>query len=143
MRFLPVLFLLFFLFMSACSSNSAVTPQDNPIPSRDNIAQDWGNYTLSFDPQTSDVKIEYDRDVSIHYEVTSFLAPPACGGGGCITATLNSWNPVTYIASFSVAITNPSAWTPSDVRMIFYGLGTKEIANADSYTRSFVGTIEP
>jgi len=55
----------------------------------------------------------------------------ACGGAGCITATLVVWNPVTFIARFNMTIIHPSAWTPSDIRMIFYNLGGKEIANFD------------
>ncbi|MFH1515556.1 MAG: hypothetical protein ABIG42_08870 [bacterium] len=135
--FLPV------LAFSACSSNSAVTPSDSPNPSDEMIAKNLGNFGLQFDPETGDIEILYDRGSSVHYEVTTYLNPPACGGSGCISATLNSWNPVTLVASFSVSITNPTAWTPSDTRMIFYNLGGRKIVNADSFTRAFVGTIEP
>ena len=140
-----LIFLVFLplLIMSACSSNNGATPVDSPAPSDEDVMQDWGNYTLTFDPETLDVQIEYDRENAFHFEITSYLNPPACGGSGCILATLTSWNPVTFIASFDVQITNPSPYTPSDVRMIFHSLGLKEIANADSYTREFVGSIEP
>ena len=137
------LILLPVFMLSACSSSNVVTPTDTPVPADEQIAQNWGDYGLTFDPSTGDVDIEYKRESSIHYEISTFLKPPACGGSGCITATLNSWDVITHIASFDVTIENPSAWTPSDVRMIFYNLGIKEIANADSYTRAYVGTIEP
>lgn len=137
------LFLLPVFMLSACSSSNVVTPTDSPAPSDEQIAQNWGDYELSFDPSSGDVDIIYKRQSSIHYDVSSFLSPPACGGSGCITATLINWDALTNIASFDVTIENPSAWTPSDVRMIFYNLGIKEIANPDSYTSSFVGTIEP
>ena len=137
------LFLLPVFMLSACSSSNVVTPTDYPTPPNEQIAQDWGDYGLTFDPTTGEVEITYDREASAHFEITNYLKPPACGGAGCITATLNSWDTVTHIASFDVTITNPSAWTPSDIRMIFYNLGIKKIVNADSFTKSFVGTIEP
>jgi hypothetical protein len=131
------------LTLSACSSKSDVTSPEIISAPGNTIAQDWGNYGLNFDPATQKVEIIYEREASGHFEITSYLNPPACGGAGCITASFVAWDPVNLILTYSVTITNPTAWTPSDVRMIFYWLGGRKIVNADSYTRSFVGTTEP
>ncbi|MFH1515783.1 MAG: hypothetical protein ABIG42_10040 [bacterium] len=138
--FIPLVTL---ILISACSSNGAVIPDKTSVPLSEQIVQDWGTYGLSFDPDSQEIDILYDRESSVHYDITAFLNPPACGGLGCITASLINWNPATLVATFNVTITNPSAWTPSDVRMIFYNLGGREIVNVDSYTKAFVGTIEP
>ena len=144
MRSLYVLMILvLFLTLSACSSSPDVTTPDSPAMPDEGIAQDWGTYGLQFDPATEEVEIIYDREAAIHYNIAGYLNPPACGGPGCITAAFVAWDPVAQIVTFNVSITNPTPWTPSDVRMIFYWLGGREIVNADSFTRAFVGSIEP
>ncbi len=142
-KFYLLLILLPALLIGSCSSSNTVTPEDSFVAISDEVMQDWGNYSLMFDPETQDVEVVYERDSANHFEISSFLNPPACSGAGCITATLVAWNPVTFIAKFNVTITNPSAWTPSDIRLIFYNLGGKDIANADSYTNAYVGSVEP
>ena len=131
--------------LSACSSSNIVTTPEpsQPGSASDEGAQCWGDFALKFDPGTQDMEVLYNRSADVHFEITTFLNPPSCGGGGCVTATLNSWNPATFIASFNVTITNPTNLSPSDVRMVFYNLGGKKIANADSFTRCMVGSIEP
>ena len=142
MRSILLLLILMPAFIFAACSSGGVTAPGGPSSPDDLIAQDWGNYQLTFDPVTQDVEVVYDRNTSGHLEISAYLNPPACGSG-CITAVINSWDVVTHIASFDVSIQNPTNITPRDVRMIFYWLGTKKILNADSYTRAFVGSIEP
>ena len=142
--FLIVAIALVMLFAVGCSSGKIVTPEGDAFQTSGEKAHaDWGSYELYFNPGTGDTSIIYDRESSGHIDVTAWLEPPACGGPGCVAATLVGWNPATNVATFNVTITNPTPWAASDIRMIFYKLGGKDIVNADSYTKSFMTSIQP
>jgi len=127
-----------------CSTGGTVAPAENPSPdSIGQMHQDWGSFALKFNPDSGEIGIDYGRETASHMDVSAYLTPPACGGSGCVSATLMAWDAVNSIASFNVTIKNPTPWAASDVRMIFYNLGGKDITNPDSYIKSFVPTISP
>jgi hypothetical protein len=141
-RYLLII-LVILTMISACSKSAEITAPDAPQAPENAGLADLGNFALKVDPNTMEAEVVFDRTASIHYEITSFLQPPACGGAGCLTASLIGWNPATFIATYNVTITNPTNLSVSDIRLVFYNLGGKDIANPDSYTKEYVPTISP
>ena len=127
----------------ACSKN---TPPNPVIPAQsDSEFVDWGTYTLNVDIENESMKIDHDRTGSIHFDVTGYLGPPACGGYGCIAAYFAGYDSDEHMLYIEIGLSNPTSLDVSDVRLIFPTLDLpwdiRELRNPHSYTD--MGGIDP
>lgn len=101
-----------------------------------------GVYDLMFDPDAMDLKVMEARGADAHYDITYYIAP-------YVSASLISWDPVTRILDFKLAITNPSLLDVYDVRTLFLTDSSSgfELLNPDDFTELFnpfaPGTVNP
>jgi len=132
------------IIATSCSSaNNSTTPDFSNVSQKDSSFTDLGNFVFEFNPVTEEINVEPVRSSSIHYEISNFLQPPYCGPEGCLTAQIVEWLPAESVLRINIGIQNGSPYTPSDVRLIFFDLGLKDILNPDAYTDALVKDISP
>jgi hypothetical protein len=140
---LMLLVILTGLLAMSCSSSAKDVPTGPEIPEENNGFVDWGDYTLKVDLENEQAEIVFDRESNIHYNVTSLLAPPACGGSGCLLASFVSYNPSNYELVADFELTNPTDLRVSDVRLIFTDINEitypQKLNNLDGLTNTFGG----
>ena len=104
----------------------------------------WGIFDISFDPNTYEVSITPIRVGDKHYNVTSFVTPPACPD--CIGITIEGFNPDGWVYDILVSLKNPTAITGYDVRgtlLVGDETDNRKLVNADEYTELFDSNIPP
>ncbi len=140
---LMLLVILTGLLAMSCSSSSKDVPTGPEIPEENNSFADWGNYTLKVDLENEQAEIIFDRESNFHYDVTSLLAPPACGGSGCLLASFVSYDPSNYELVADFELTNPTNLRVSDVRLIFSDMNAmnypQRLNNLDGLTTALGG----
>ncbi len=104
-----------------------------------------GIYGFEFDEEAVELIPVAERQLAAHYDVTAWVMPPGCGGVGCLTYVINSWDPINRILDLNATIENPTNLTAYDVRLIFRFFIMRSLLNVDSYTPNFVpvGEINP
>jgi len=133
------------IMLSGCSSGQRENPviMNNPqtgvnLSNLPDIQPDDANtdhsligaWTLQFDPQNLTLEASLKRDLKAHWNVKTFLPPPAF--------TVVNYDPISCILDALVVINNPSPFSGYDVRLIVYtdNLGVR-LTNADDWTGYF------
>jgi hypothetical protein len=148
---LLMLIAFFFTGTLSCSGgHNALVPsisndQVNPLDSRD-ADFERGHNVLGFcsvylDTETWEITIEVHRTAEVHVNLSAFLTNPNCPGGKCLRWQVVGYDPISYIYTVDLNLTNPTAIAAYDVRVILSELphnpdtGAKwEVKNPDSFT---------
>ena len=104
----------------------------------------WGIYTFALNPESGEIDIIPDRQLSAHFNVTSLLNDPmTCPMQNCITIQLTGKQPG-GIFNIAVTLRNPTTQMAYDVRGIFVDKpGQHELTNPDNYTDLWFGKPNP
>jgi len=126
------------------SSGSWNQPRDITVtdaPGRDLL----GIYGFDFDEEAVALTPIDMRQLQAHFNVNNIVKPPNCGGEGCLTYDIISWDPITRMLTLDATLENPTQLTGYDVRLIFRNFTKRSLVNADSYTTNFdpEGAINP
>jgi len=143
--------ILFYVFLSGmiillgCSSNSMnpVDPaSENPglygAGSSDGADAHilWGAFRFYIDADNQIVEVVPDRLADPHFNVTSYVKPPACDD--CVTIVMKNFDKVTRIAEVEVTLRNPTEITGYDVRgILLLNDAGFDIKNADGWTQVY------
>ena len=87
----------------------------------------YGAWIAMFDLMNNSVSITPDRELAMHFNITSMIPTPSIH--------INGYNPATHILDVDVTISNPYPVTGYDVRLIIFtdNIG-HELLNADDWT---------
>jgi len=100
-----------------------------------------GVCSIKFDPVTWTTQVIFHRSAEIHLNLSSFLNHQNCPNSSCIRWIVTGYDPATSIYRVEMTLTNPTQYSPYDMRVIFEGLPFDEdlgkgweVRNPDSYT---------
>jgi hypothetical protein len=121
----PIVLIIFLSIITGCSSGRTSTaisagmnfehetfPDLSVNDNYDSGRQFLGSWILHFNTQQKEVRLENDRALTAHYNITSMLPDPSI--------QFISYDPVTSIATLNVTITNPFPIDGYDLRLIVY-----------------------
>ena len=133
------------LWMAGCSASSPIEPQPPASIAQSGTGDAhicWGYYDFYIDPVTPKVEVIPQRQVMKHFNVKSYVTPPACNDCLIVDPTGPFQD---HILPIDVTLKNPTPIKGYDVRGILIsndaGVALK---NADNYTDLFDdgGTVE-
>jgi len=148
-----VLLLLTIAGCSGKSGNAATPSPTNDVDFR-NITLEPGHSMLGasmvyFDDITGEITMEPLRNAEIHLNLTSLLNNANCPGSQCLTWKVTGYDAAHYTWFIDMFLTNPTAISAYDVRLIFTKLPSNpetgsswKIMNPDSFTNIWVGDPE-
>jgi len=139
------LVILMMLILVGCSTNGA-NPLKPPIyPATPNQTPDasisgngshrvlWGIWGIRFEPDQMKLTLVPERDIQLHYDITTMLIPPACDN--CLEIAVKSFDSLTRILDADVTLRNPYPIAGHDVRgILFTNDAGHELCNADDWT---------
>jgi len=99
----------------------------------------WGAWDIGIDPLTEKIDVALNREINGHYDVKSYLLPPACNN--CIIAKFKGTVGLN-IYKIDITLKNPTGLTGYDVRGTVLNKGVIELRNPDSYTFIFAPPTE-
>ena len=141
--FIPLLIALLLTIGCSGSGNyNPVQPYDSElrIPEFNEGHSSLGMYDIEIDSSSGKIYSTFNRTVSPHYNITSFIEDPACPDSWCLYLWLNNYDPDESIYYLDLYIMNPTGVSPWDPRVIFLTSlfpDDFDIVNADSWTRLF------
>ena len=141
---IPLLIALLFLTIGCSGSGNSnpVQPDDSElrIPQFNEGHTALGIYDIEIDSSSGKIYSTFNRTVSPHYNINSFINDPSCPDSQCLYFWLYNFDPEENIFYLDIYLMNPTVLSPWDPRVILLtSLFPKDfdVVNADSWTRLF------